>query len=567
MHPRPFLQREWQSLDGVWEFGLGAEHMDREIVVPFAPETPASGIGVAAVPACRYRRVVHIEPPRPDERVLLHFGAVDRVTRVLVNGQPVGEHEGGYTAFSCDITAVLSDRFQDAEIRVSVLDDPADLEVPRGKQDWEPQPHSIWYPRTTGIWRTVWLERVATAALERVTWRSDSAAMTVTLQAELHSAPENGRLAVRITGGGRRLVDDVIPLTDRHVERTWSIGAAGDRDALAWSPDHPVLLDAELAVIGPSGETIDEAASYCALRTVDIEDGRLRINGEPWPLRLALDQGYWPDTGATPRDVDALREDIELTKALGLNGVRKHQKFEDPRYLALADQMGLLVWVEMPSAYRFSERSAGLLMREWAAIVGEARNHPSVIAWVPLNESWGVPDLETELRQRSLLEALTAIATELDGTRPVSANDGWETSGGQIVGIHDYGRNPEKLGQRYATRDAVDGALRGRRPDKRLADLDRRGVDGRAVVLSEFGGIALASQTGGDNWGYTTASSPEDLVERYRELWAAVHASDALAGACWTQLTDTYQEVNGLLTADRQPKAPVEQLANATRGR
>jgi len=281
---------------------------------------------------------------------------------------------------------------------------------------------------------------------------------------------------------------------------------------------------------------------------------------------LALDQGYWPETGATPPDVGALQRDIELTKALGFNGVRKHQKVEDPRYLSLADRMGLLVWVEMPSAYRFTERSAALLMREWAEVVAAAKSHPSVIAWVPLNESWGVPEVERSSRQRALADALSAIAGAVDGTRPVSANDGWETAGGQIVGVHDYDQRADAVARRYGSVDAVEALLRGRRPDGRLADLDRRGIDGRAVVLSEFGGIALAADAD-HGWGYEQASSVGEFVAKYRDLWAAVHQSDALAGACWTQLTDTYQEVNGLLRADRTPKAPLEDLAAATRGR
>jgi hypothetical protein len=234
--------------------------------------------------------------------------------------------------------------------------------------------------------------------------------------------------------------------------------------------------------------------------------------------------------------------------------------------------MGMLVWAEMPSAYRPGPTASARLLREWADVVVAHRRHPSVVAWVPLNESWGVQEVATDRAQRGLVTALAATADALDGTRPVSANDGWEALGGQVLGVHDYEQDPAVLAARYATAADLERLATGRRRDGHLTDLDRAGVAGRAVVLSEFGGIALNAGHSGDDadrtepWGYADARSPEDLLERYRSQWAAVHASSALAGACWTQLTDTYQEVNGLLTADRVPKCDVEAFRRATVG-
>jgi hypothetical protein len=325
-----------------------------------------------------------------------------------------------------------------------------------------------------------------------------------------------------------------------------------------------VLLDGD-------GSVLDEVRSYTALRRVDVEDGAFLLNGRPLPLRLVLDQGYWPATGATPPDGAALRRDLELTRALGFHGARKHQKTEDPRWLAHADRLGMLVWAEMPSAYRASPTSARRLLAEWPDVVAAHRGHPSVVAWVPVNESWGAPLPEADPAQRALLVALGAVADALDGTRPVSVDDGWETVGGDVVGVHDYAPDPAVLTARYGDPAAVDATLRRRRTDGRLADLDRAPRGGRAVVLSEFGGIALdAAPDGAAGWGYSTVGTGEDLVARYRELWAAVHgaaATGGLAGACWTQLTDTYQEVNGLLTAGREPKADLAALRAATEGR
>ena len=600
-HPRPFLQRPWQSLDGSWEFALDRErrfdrpadvHFDATILVPFAPETPAAGVGAedggvtGYVQRCWYRRTFTVEPPTDGERVIVHFNGVDRIADVWASGEHVGHHVGGYAAFSADITTAA--RTGAVELIVSADDDGHDLSVPRGKQDWQPTPHSIFYPRTTGIWKTVWLERVPAMRVERLTWSTDASSMTVTMRADIAGVaePENAdalNLRVRLTVGSddqHALVDDVVTVTGRGatrtVERTFGVGdgSLDDRFRLTWWPTRPTIVDAELSLRWGDGDDVDAIASYTAIRTVEVVDGQFQLNGRPYPLRLVLDQGYWPATGATPADIDSLRRDIELTKALGFNGARKHQKTEDPRYFALADRLGLLTWVEMPSAYRPGPRSSANVLREWADIVEAHRNHPSVVAWVPINESWGVTDCEHDRSQRALIEALCAQAVALDGTRPVSANDGWETVGGEIVGVHDYDQDPEALTSRWGDRAAVDAVIAGRRPDGRTVDLDHSPAATRAVVLSEFGGIAMAVDTGGgsfslgtQNWGYDSATSPDDLLRRYREQWAVVHASSALAGACWTQLTDTYQEVNGLLTADRQPKADLTRLAAATRGK
>ncbi|RBY77676.1 glycoside hydrolase family 2 [Geodermatophilus sp. TF02-6] len=572
-HPRPLLRRPWTPLDGVWEFAadpdltgtVGGVAFDRTVRVPYAPETPASGVHwKGPLDRAWYRRPL---PGRAgDRRTVLHLGAVDRVCDVWVGGAHVARHEGGYTPFSVDVTDALGDG---ADLVVRADDDPLDLEAPRGKQDWRDEPHEIWYPRTTGIWRTPWLEELCARHIADVQWRGDPDTLRVDVRVELAVPVSGARLHLRLRAGDRLLADDAVRVDGTVVERTLQVGDGGfdDRWGLLWEPGDGRLLDAELALVTDTGEVLDEVASYTALRSVAVDDGRVLVNGRPVPLRLVLDQGYWPDTGATPPDVAALRRDLELTRALGFTGVRKHQKTEDPRWLALADRVGLLVWAEMPSAHRPGPTAAARLLREWPEVVAAHRGHPSVVAWVPLNESWGVQEVATDPRQRALVRALAATAEALDGTRPVSANDGWEALGGSILGVHDYAQDPVALAARYASREDVERAATGRRPDGRLTDLERAGVAGRAVVLSEFGGVALRHPADDDRgWGYADARSPEDLLARYRDQWAAVHASSVLAGACWTQLTDTYQEVNGLLTAERVPKCDPDAIRRATLG-
>ena len=258
---------------------------------------------------------------------------------------------------------------------------------------------------------------------------------------------------------------------------------------------------------------------------------------------------------------------MKLTLALGFNGARKHQKVEDPPVAGVGrPPRAVDLGGDAERLPPRDHRPRPACWPKWSRIVAAHRGFPSVVAWVPINESWGVPAAATDRRQRALIEALAGVTDALDGTRPVSPNDGWETTGGGIVGVHDYTQDPGELARRFVDADAVDAVVAGGLPSGHRVDLDGCGAEGRAVVLSEFGGVALSDDEDA-TWGYQRARSPEDLLERYRSLWAAVHASTALAGACWTQLTDTYQEANGLLRMDRSPKVAVEDLATATRGR
>lgn len=588
IHPRPSLRRSFTSIDGSWEFALGAagegEHpsevtFDRRIEVPFAPETPASGIEEPRVERCWYRRELDIGEPLEGSRAVVHFGAIDRHAVVWANGRRIGDHVGGYTPFEVDVTDAAHRGDGRVVLEVRADDDPDDLDAPRGKQDWQDHPHAIWYPRTSGIWRSCFVEYRGDTHVASIEAVGDPTEMTLTVSFDVGGPIPDGLVAnVRVTheSSGARLIDDRCLVRQPRVTRTVGIGDGGidDRWALPWFPRRPTLLTVDIGLETGAGRPLDRAESTTALRTVSVDDGAFCINGRPYPLRLVLDQGYWPQTGATPPDPKALENDLNLVRALGFNGVRKHQKTEDPRFLALADRLGILVWVEMPSAYRVGPRSAAALIREWTEVIEGYRTHPSVVAWVPINESWGVDALASDARQRALVASLAGTADALDGTRPVSANDGWETTGGDIVGIHDYTQDPSLIETRYGTVDAIAVMLASGRADGRAADVDRAPLGRRVPMLTEFGGIAMAGDVDdgdrlgadGTAWGYDEVRSTEEFVSRYRELWAAIHRSEALAGACWTQLTDVYQEVNGLLTADRSPKAPIDELADATRG-
>ncbi len=578
-YPRPQLRREGYSLlNGLWDFSIdesGAATrprdvtFDRNILVPFAPETPASGVQQPGFfRACWYRRKFTALRLDAGERLILHLGAVDYVASVYVNGHLVVRHEGGYTPFSADITDLLIEQDQQ-EIVVRAEDDPHDLAKPRGKQDWLSEPHSIWYHRTTGIWQTVWIERVPSIFISDLHWSADVANWAIHLQARIAGRGDADlRLHVRLAHKGRLLADDRYVVAGGQAIRTIGLDDPGIDDAredLLWHPGRPTLIDAEVTLERADGSVVDSVKSYTAMRSVGVDGKRFMLNGRPYPLRLVLDQGYWRESGLSAPDDEALKRDVELVKAMGFNGVRKHQKIEDPRYLYWADQLGLLVWEEMPSPYAFSDLSVSRVAQQWTQAVRRDLSHPCIVAWMTFNESWGVPDLPGSAAQQSFVEGMVGLTKALDPSRAVIGNDGWEISHGDILGVHDYSADPARLVARYGGSDQeLAATIRDVRPAGRVLLLegfvDRR----RPLMLTEFGGIAFSKERG--SWGYSRAGNAADFAAQYGELLAGVRSIGNLAGFCYTQFTDTYQEANGLLHMDRTPKFPLAHIATATRG-
>lgn len=580
-HPRPLMTRpSWQSLNGEWAFAFdpdaggefGQVDFSERILVPYPPESKASGLHREGF--CQtvwYRREVTLPTNWAAGRTLLHFGAVDYRARVWVNGVFVGEHIGGHTPFSFDV----SEQAASGQLTISVRadDDPLAMDQPRGKQDWQREPHAIWYPRTTGIWQTVWLERVPDTYIGKLELTPDLERWGFSVRAQLAGRPLDGvRLRLKLSLSGRTLSDDTfsvaeVSLKGREVSRMVLLPDGGIdslRDDLLWSPNHPTLFDAEAELLGPDGSVLDRVEGYTALRSVRIENGAFLLNGYAVQLRLVLDQGYWPDSLMTASD-EELRRDVELTKQLGFNGARKHQKIENPRYLYWADRLGLLVWEELPSAYALTDASLRSLTQEWLEAIERDRGHPCIVAWVPFNESWGLPDLPVNPRARALQDALYHLTHAADPSRPVIGNDGWELSSTDILSIHDYTPQPETILARYGTPEALATTLAGRAPANRRLLLDGFTPQNQPAMLTEFGGIAFTP--GEDSgWGYSRARSSEDFVTRYERLLEAVNACAPLKGFCYTQLTDTFQEMNGLLNERREFKGDAERIRRATRG-
>lgn len=555
-YPRPQLVRErWMNLNGLWQFAPAAEgdeapfgrELERSILVPFPVESALSGIGERHVRVW-YRRTFAVPAAwRQDgSRVLLHFGAVDWESSVFVNGRKVGEHRGGYDPFTVDITDALGDG-HDVELVVGVWDPTDAGEQPRGKQ--VRKPGGIYYTPTTGIWQTVWLEPVPTRYIRdlRITPDVDGNRVRVSMDWTQISRSSTAEIAVY---DGERLIG--------RAER----GPAGPdeveieiADPKLWSPESPHLYTLRARLVRsfppdrePSVE--DEVASYFAMRKIEVgpdERGatRIKLNGQPYFGVGLLDQGFWPDGLYTAPTDEALRYDIEETKRLGFNTIRKHVKVEPARWYYWADRLGVLVWQDMPSGgasigpkdpdLQRTPEAAAQYEAELRAMIRALHNHPSIIMWVVFNEGWGQFDTPR----------ITALAKDLDPTRLVSNASGWADRGvGDIFDWHIYpgpgSPNPEPA---------------------------------RAAVLGEFGGLGLPvkGHTWEEKaWGYQGTSSAEELTDRYVELLRGVWQlkdSPGLSAAIYTQTTDVETECNGLITYDRAVvKVDASTVARANAG-
>jgi beta-galactosidase/beta-glucuronidase len=564
-YPRPqFKRADWLSLNGSWQFSFDdgntglAAHWEapthvfgKTITVPFAFETAKSGIGDPSFhPVLWYRRT--FDPPSAwkGRHVLLNFGAVNYLARVWVNGRLAGVHEGGSTPFHFDITGLLTTGENVLTVRAEFP--PTDRYIPRGKQFWKEKSESIFYTRTSGIWQTVWLEPVAEAHIESFRITADEKG-NASFDARVTALP-GVALAVQIEDAvnppsGTASVKD----GRAHV----SLSLANPR---LWSPDSPSLYTVQLT-LNTGGHPVDKVTSYLGFRSVSTENGRVLLNGSPLYLKMVLDQGYWPESNLTPPSDEAIRYDIEMTKKMGFNGARKHQKLEDPRYLYWADKLGLLVSSEMANAYQFDDLAVERFTREWMAAVERDYSHPSIIIWVPINESWGVPDLN-DSRQQNYLRELYALTRSLDGSRLVVDNDGWEhTDMTDLFNVHDYTRSGDEIAAKYARLGKPGAGV----PDngKQVLVTGYR-CNGTPVVLSEFGGIAFIPPghvVPKQSWGYSgVEKTADDALTRLRQLYAGIARVPGFAGVCYTQLTDVEQEVNGLMTYDRKPKYPVQRL-------
>lgn len=577
-HPRPdFMRETFYNLNGAWEFAFDdgniglkegwykPDHkLDKTITVPFCYQSAASGIGPTDEihPIMWYRRKFTVPAEMQDRSVLINFGAVDYEATVYVNGLAVGGHKGGYTPFQLDVTPFLTEGENDLCVRVVDMPDPIQ---PRGKQYWKQGLFACLYTASSGIWQTVYLEAASDLRIDYIHITPDIDKGMAFAEILLNSVPHKKvTLALEVKLGDK----EIRRITTTTVNRNVTVAIDMDtRDTFypvaLWSPNDPCLYDLRVQLFDEDLR-LDQVDTYFGMRKVEVRDGVVYLNNDRIYQKLVLDQGYWPDTMITPPDDEAIREDLEWTKRFGFNGARKHQKIEDPRYYYWADKLGVLVWGELPSVFAFTDEAVENLTATMQEFIRRDFNHPCIITWVPLNESWGVPQIVSNKRQQNTASMLYYLTKAADGTRICSGNDGWEQMHTDVCGLHDYNSTKEVLKKHFADRDFIE---------KNTCDGRRAYADGyiptekEAFMVTEYGGIAFANiglqgELGGmETWGYHGKESDEEaFFARYEACTEAITEIPFCQGYCYTQLTDIMQEINGLLMPDRKPKVDIERV-------
>lgn len=580
-YPRPqFVRSGWKNLNGEWEFAFDDEDVglsekwyrkekrfDKTIQVPFVYQSKLSGIGeTAGHDIVWYKRTFSAKREKGKE-MLLHFGAVDYEASVYVNGELAIRHEGGNTPFTADITKLLKEDGQQLLV-VRVYDPQTDEWIPRGKQFWEEESRGIWYTNSTGIWQSVWLESVSEKRIENVKFTSrfdagkenivcrgkrigsgDLLAYTITLKEE--------EIASGTISWKNEILDFDVDIIQNHIFRM-----NFHDEGIAWTPETPTLFDVKLKLLDKNGVVHDRVQSYFGFRKVHTENHMVYLNNKPYYQKLILDQGYWPDGLLTaPADSD-LKKDIELAKKMGFNGCRKHQKMEDPRFLYWADRLGYLVWGESASAPMYAAVTVERQMKEWGEVVERDYNHPCIITWVPLNESWGVPGIRENRKQQHFSQTMYHYLHALDDTRLVISNDGWEMTETDVCAIHNYSHGQkEETGkyQEYCEMLSTAESLLHYPPSVRDIYANGFSYQNEPILLTEFGGIGF-DVSGEQGWGYTSARSEKEFLEEYERIIKAIYHSSGLWGFCYTQLCDVEQEINGMLTYQREPKCSLEKI-------
>jgi beta-galactosidase/beta-glucuronidase len=583
-HPRPQFQRsDWLNLNGHWEFeidagdsglerGLLQKKFSRTITVPFCPESELSGIAhVDFMAAVWYRRVVKIPKKWGDRRVLLHFQAVDYDATIWVNGKEVARHRGGFTPITVDLHGIVASG-EDATIVVRARDD-ARAMGPKGKQAFVYGNTDCHYTRTTGIWQTVWMEPVAATYLKRPRITPDVTNGRFTFHLPMVGDRGGHKLTVTVSDGGK-VVGKTTIAADADFIPTAEVAIPSSQRRL-WSIEDPHLYNVTIELKNQSGKTIDTVTSYAGLRGITIEGKAVKINGETVFQRLVLDQGHYASGILTAPTDRALIDDIKLSMKAGFNGARLHQKVFEERFLFHADKLGYLCWGEFPDwgcnmegPAGNNQQPSGTYITQWCEAIERDYSHPSIVGWCPLNETWQkITDKITVLDD--ITRGMFLATKAMDTTRPVLDTSGYahrvfETD---IYDSHDYEQNVEKF------RIKQSGLAQGKPfvnpdPDAQGNRKEHFSVpyNGQPYFVSEFGGIWWNpdAKPGEDSWGYgERCKTLEEFFVRFEGLCAVLLDDPEMFGYCYTQLTDVFQEQNGIYRFNRQSKFDLKRIRAA----
>lgn len=577
-YPRTqFVREQWFNLNGQWNFSFDDENCGEheqwfkafkkqfDIQVPYTYETNLSGIEDETVHNfVWYHRTLEIDSEKlKDHRYVLHFEGSDYFTKLWVNGEYVGSHRGGYSRFSFDIAHLLNEGKNDVVVKV---EDSLDQQQPRGKQRWRDENFGCWYVQTTGIWKTVWGEYVPLMSISRVKMtpvlEEGRLAVECFLDLNTETAPSELNLEVNISYDRKTVNRSIFDVKKKQMQLNLDVKSEQLPDVRwnvhTWSPQTPNLYDIEFRLI-ESGQVVDKVASYFAMRDIRIEGDRVLLNGSPLYQKLILDQGYWQRSHLTPPNEEALIEDLDRIYELGYNGLRKHQKIEDERFLYWCDVKGILVWSEAAATYEFSDDAVEKFTNEWIEIIKQNYNHPCIITWVPFNESWGLSEIYFNRQEQQFTEAIYNLTKSIDAMRPVIVNDGWEHTVSDIITLHDYEVGGETFKRRYTElKDAIlDSKVRHNTEKTAFAKGYR--YAGQPVMITEYGGIAFENDESG--WGYGKKVQDEDeFIRRFESITMAIKELSYVSGYCYTQLTDVQQEINGLMDIERNYKVAPEKV-------
>ena len=566
-YPRPdFIREKWMPLNGTWNFQDGTDKTPVKIQVPFPPQSRLSGFQKELTSdRITYQRNFFIPAEWIGQRILLHFGAVDYKCSVFINDHCVGFHEGGQSSFTFDITDFLSGG--EETLTVAVTDYLHDETVPRGKQFWKSSGEFIWYTQSSGIWQSVWLEPVNEAHLEWIHFTPDIDQGTVEITYLLsdctvfpcelewdirfkNNPVSHGSLTVSEKRG--KIIVDIF--------KNKALRGSFHFTGWYWSPEHPNLFTVS-ALLKSRNILLDQVETYFGMRKVHVHDGRVYLNNQPYYQKLLLDQGYWKDGLVTAPSEENYIQDIQKAKEMGFNGCRKHEKAEDPLFLYWADKLGFLVWESTASFWSFSPQSAGVFSQEWTRTIQRDYNHPCIILWNMMNESWGVPRLYDNTQQQHFARSLYHLAHGLDPSRLVIANDGWEMTENDICAFHSYKHgSPDNPDAQAAFSLGLQSLSGLESLVERPLFADSFVYEGQPVMLTEAGGISLKTGKNKKSWGYSDTDSEESFLAAYSHVIRSIYASDLLCGFCYTQLSDIQQEQNGLLDEDHQFKTDPKKI-------
>ena len=564
-YPRPLCKRSsFINLNGEWDFILETSDVgEREprykefpkehfkIRVPFCYQSPESGIYIKKrYDTVWYQKDVNFDRKK-DERVIFHIDAADYLTRLYVNGKLVGKHQGGYTSFCFDITDYLINNFAHIAIR---CDDSYNLHQPRGKQKWRDEPFGCWYQEVTGIWKSVWAELVNDVYIERFKLTPNK---NESVDLDLHLNKDTSEnVSVNVSYSRKNVGRVIQEINGNHVKLNIPL-----KEIHYWDPDNPNVYDVNICL--GSGDEVNTIFGY---RFIETKDRHIYLNNKELYMRPCLEQGYYKEGIYTFKDNEQLLNEVKIIKDSGFNGLRMHQKVEDDRFYYLCDLLGLIVWSELPSPYDFDEDTRENVIREWKEVLWQHYNHPSILVWTPINESWGVPGIRHNKEQQDFLVELYQLTKSFDKTRLVVSNDGWEHCVTDIVTLHNYMQDPAAF-KAFLIDNIIDIVNNNKNIDTMnefIPWADNFAYQGQPIMIDEFCGIGFNITDTNDGWGYgDQVKKTEAFLDRYSKLIKAVESSKDIAGWCMTQITDVYQEINGLFTMDRKPKVPIKDIYKA----